>query len=80
MSKVNDVKSNEKPNFFVRTGRWFKKRFSAMISELKKVTWPKMGTVVKQTGVVLVVVLIFLIVVTGFDTGLRELLKLITVQ
>ena len=51
-----------------------------MISELKKVTWPKMGTVVKQTGVVLVVVLIFLIVVTGFDTGLRELLKLITVQ
>ena len=81
MSNEKKVKDTQKrPNFFVRVGRWFKTKFSGMISELKKVTWPKMGTVVKQTGVVLVVVLIFLIVVTGFDTGLRELLKLITVQ
>ena len=77
MSKVKAAKSNDKPNFFVRMGRWFKVKFSGMASELKKVTWPKIGTVVKQTGVVLVVVLIFLIVVTGFDTGLRTLLQLI---
>ena len=60
-----------------QVGRWFKQKFSGMVSELKKVTWPKFGTVVKQTGVVLVVVLIFLIVVTGFDTGLNALLQLI---
>lgn len=77
MSKVEKTNSDKQPNFFVRTGRWFKSKFGAMASELKKVTWPKFGTVLKQTGVVLVVVLIFLIVVTGFDTGLRELLKLI---
>lgn len=36
-------------------------------SELKKVTWPKFGTVVKQTGVVLLVALVFLLVVFGID-------------
>lgn len=76
MSKTEKTQA-AKPNFFVRVGRWFKQKFSGMVSELKKVTWPKFGTVVKQTGVVLVVVLIFLIVVTGFDTGLNALLQLI---
>lgn len=78
MSKANKTnKDQKKPNFFVRMGRFFKTKFSGMISELKKVTWPKFGTVVKQTGVVLVVVLIFLIVVTGFDSGLNALVQLI---
>lgn len=36
-------------------------------SELKKVTWPKFGTVVKQTGVVLLVTAVFLLVVFGID-------------
>lgn len=36
-------------------------------SELKKVTWPKFSTVVKQTGVVLLVAAIFLLVVFGLD-------------
>ncbi len=35
--------------------------------ELKKVTWPSFATVVKQTGIVLAVVLVFLVVLTGFD-------------
>lgn len=78
MSKENKAKEvQKKPNFFVRTWRWIKARFSGMASELKKVTWPTFGTVLKQTGVVLVVVLAFLIVVTGFDTGLSALLQLI---
>ena len=85
----NDVKTNEakvakkdknnKPNVFVRIGRWFKKTFSGMISELKKVTWPKFSTVVKQTGVVLAVVLFFAVIVTGLNLGLSELLKLFNV-
>ena len=65
---------NKKPNFFRRVGAKLKETFS----ELKRVTWPKFGTVVKTTGVVLVIVLAFLIVVTAVDFGLSELLKLLT--
>ena len=36
-------------------------------SELKKVTWPKFTQVLKQTGVVLLVTLLFLVVVFGID-------------
>lgn len=36
-------------------------------AEIKKVTWPKFKDVVKQTGVVLVVVLVFTIVLFGLD-------------
>ena len=42
-------------------------KFNKTISELKKVTWPSFGTVVKQTSVVLVVVLAFLLVIFGLD-------------
>lgn len=36
-------------------------------SELKKVSWPSFGQVVKQTSVVIVVTLAFLLVVFGLD-------------
>lgn len=36
-------------------------------NELKKVSWPKAGTVAKQTGIVLVVVIVFTLVLFGFD-------------
>ena len=77
---VKKAEKNKKPNVFVRIGRWFKKTFSDMWSELKKVTWPKFPTVVKQTGVVLAVVLFFLVIVTAFNLGLSELLRLINVN
>ncbi len=67
-------KSNKKPNFFKRIGMKIKDVFS----ELKRVSWPKFPKVVKQTGIVLAVVLIFLVVITAFDYGLLELLKLVT--
>lgn len=35
--------------------------------ELKKVTWPKFPEVVKQTGIVLAVVIVFTVVIFGFD-------------
>ncbi len=66
--------ANKKPGFFKRFGAKCKDVFS----ELKKVSWPSFAKVVKQTGVVLVVVLIFLVVITAFDTGLLELLKLVS--
>ena len=66
--------AEKKPNFFVQKGRKLKEVFS----ELKKVTWPTFGKVVKATGVVIVVVVIFLVVFGAINFGLGELLKLIT--
>jgi len=36
-------------------------------NELKKISWPSFKEVVKQTGVVLVVVVVFALVLFGFD-------------
>ncbi len=74
--KTKDVKkknANKKPNIFVRFGRKMKEVFS----ELKKVSWPTFGKVVKNTGIVLVVVLVFLVVITLIDSGLSALINLI---
>ena len=64
---------NKKPNWFRRVGAKFKETFS----ELKRVTWPKLPTVLKTTGVVLTIVLAFLVVVTGVDSLLGWLLSLL---
>ena len=64
----------KKPNIVVRMGRKCKEVFS----ELKKVTWPSFGKVIKSTGVVIAVVLSFLVVFTAVNFGLNELLGLIT--
>ncbi|MDY4187251.1 MAG: preprotein translocase subunit SecE [Candidatus Borkfalkiaceae bacterium] len=69
---------NKKPNAFVRFFRWIGRKGKEIFSELKKVTWPTFPKVVKQTGVVLGVILVFLIFVTAVDLGLQELLKLVT--
>ena len=65
---------SDKPNIFVRFGRKVKEIFS----ELKKVTWPSFGKVVKTTSVVLVLVAAFLVVFTGMNTGLGALLQLVS--
>ena len=63
-AKKQDVKKsnkkNKKPGFFARIGAKCKDVFS----ELKKVSWPSFGKVVKQTGIVIAVVLVsqFLII------------------
>ena len=76
--KQNDVKKekkkNKKPNIFKRFGAKCKDVFS----ELKKVSWPTFAQVVKQTGIVLAVVLVFMVVIFAFDMGLSTLLGLIT--
>ncbi len=68
------VDKNEKPNIFIRMGRRLKETFS----ELKRVTWPKLPEALKATGVVLVVVIIFMVLITGVNYGFSELLKLLT--
>ena len=65
---------NKKPNFLRRAGAKIKETFS----ELKRVTWPKFGTVVKTTVVVLVIVIAFLLILTCADVVLTGLLGLLT--
>ena len=74
MANATSKSNKNKPNWFRRVGAKCKETFS----ELKRVTWPKFTTVLKTTGVVLVVVLAFLIVVTGVDELLGWLLSLLS--
>ena len=60
-------KNNKKPS-----------KIKGAFSELKKVTWPTFGRVVKETLVVLSVTLVFLIVVIGIDQLLYFLFSLLT--
>lgn len=79
--KVQDKNKNDKnkkqkgkkekgPNVVV-------KKSKETFSELKKVSWPSFKTVVKNTGVVIVVVLLFTVVLFGIDRGLAALYNLI---
>ncbi len=65
---------NKKPNIFVRMGRKLKETFS----ELKRVSWPSFPKALKATGVVLVVVLFFTVIITGVNYGFNALLDLMT--
>ena len=71
--KDNKKNPNKKPNFFQRIGRSFKEMFS----EMKKVTWLKPKETVTRWGVVLLVVVIFLLIIMGFDALCNYLLSLL---
>ena len=70
--KKTTKQKDKKPGFFKRLGTRLKDTFA----ELKKVSWPTFMQVVKRTGIVLVVVLLFLVVITAFDFGLSQLIAL----
>lgn len=53
------------------------KKTKETASELKKVTWPSFGEVVKKTGIVIAFVLIFALVIFGVDTLLGWLVGLL---
>ena len=61
--------ATKKPGFFQRIGKGIKE----IISELKKVTWPTFAKVMAETGIVLVVVVFFLLIILGFDSLLTWL-------
>lgn len=66
-------KKDKKPGFFKRLGLKLKDVFS----ELKRVSWPTVPKIIKQTLVVIAVVVVFLVLITAFDFGLMKLLGLI---
>lgn len=81
--KKNDKKEldkkgkNNKKNVKKKEKGKLKRKAKESISELKKVVWPTFGEVCKKTGVVLVVVLVFAVVIFGIDYGLGSLIGLL---
>ena len=68
-SKQNKKKANnDKPK---------RNRVKETVSELKKVSWPTFKQACKQTGTVLVVVAVFMLVVLGIDSLLSWIINLI---
>ena len=68
--------SDQKPNVFVRIGRWFKnlpgriaKSFKNMAAELRLVSWPSKKKWIACSVTVLVFVLVMSIVIGGLDMG-----------
>ncbi len=57
--KDKKEKKEKKPGLF--------KKLKEAWSELKKVTWPSFATVVKKTGVVILVTVLFTVVLFGID-------------
>ncbi len=70
----NQKKNVKKKEFFLK--RWGKK-IKEVFAEIKKVSWPSFSKVVKQTGIVLGVVLLFATVITLIDFGLSNLFDLL---
>ncbi len=73
VKKTAKSAKSDKPNIFKRMWKGLK----GVISELKKVTWPKGKDVAKSTAVVLVVVVVFFVVLFGIDYVLSGLSHLV---
>ncbi|MCL2848312.1 MAG: preprotein translocase subunit SecE [Firmicutes bacterium] len=63
MATESGVKEKKSRNIIFRICGWFK----ATALELKKVTWPKFGEVMKKLGIVLGVVIFFFIALFIMD-------------
>ena len=70
-------KKAKKQFFLIRFGKWIGRKTRELIAELKKVTWPGFPKVMKETGVVIGIVLFFLVIVFGIDLGLSQLYRLL---
>lgn len=69
----DQTKAKKKKKEPGKVRRWFKDFFS----ELKKVTWPTFPKVLRQTGTVLLVAVVFLVVLMGFDALFKFLYELL---
>lgn len=68
-------KKSDKPSFFTRAGKGTKKFIKDFKGECKKIVWPDAKTVLKSTGIVILVVAIVAIVVGVIDLGLSAGVK-----
>ncbi len=58
-------------------GARIRKAFKEMFSELKKVNWPTAKKTASAFGIVIVVVLFFLVIISAFDYGIMQFIKLL---
>ena len=63
----------KKPSIFQRIGNYFRD----IISEIKKIVWPTPKATFRNTGIVLVYMLIVGLVIFGLDSGLHWLFGLV---
>jgi len=76
--KAKDVKDNKKKKDKKKEKKGgMVKKTKETVSELKKVTWPTFGEVVKKTGIVIAFVLIFGLFLFGVNTLLGWLTGLL---
>ena len=74
------AKNDGKPNVFVRAATAVAKFFKDLKGETKKIVWPGAKLVLKNTGIVLVVIFVCAIIIGALDyafgTGIAALTKL----
>lgn len=68
-----DKKSEKKPGFFARVGKWLRD----MKSELKKVQWPTRKQTINNTLIVIACVIVVGIFIALFDFVAGEAIKLL---
>lgn len=76
--KANNKKQQKKVKSAKANKEQKRSRVKETLSELKKVSWPSFGKTMKQTGMVISVVLLFILVTLGIDSLLSWLLQLIS--
>lgn len=72
VAKAAKGSKSDKPGFFARAGKGTKRFFKDFKGECKKIVWPDAKTVLKSTGVVLLVVTIVTLIIFAIDFGLEQ--------
>ena len=67
----------KKQNAFAKAGSAISGFFRDIIREIKKIVWPTPKTTFRNTGIVLLVMLVSGLVIFGLDTGLHDLFGLV---
>lgn len=76
-AKEEKLKAKQKAKAKQQQEKPKRHRVKEVFSELKKVNWPTFKKTCKQTGTVLIVVVIFMLVVLGIDSLLAWLMSFV---
>ncbi len=72
VAKAAKGNKNKKPGFAARASKGTKRFFKDFKGECKKIVWPDARTILKSTGVVLLVVTLVTVAVFAIDFGLER--------
>ena len=71
---MSGMEASKKPGFVAKLQRFLKETKA----ELKKVTWPSKEQLLHNTGVILVFIVIFTVILSVLDFGFQELFSWFT--